>query len=169
MSRRSSGPAPTPSPSSRPSARRRIPRRRRGASSRRSARPARAPPGERSLDHTSPLPPARRRLRDRLRHIPAGPLRGVSQLGRRRQLPREPQLPRARLGEPALDVHRDARGALDPALVAHARPELRAGDRKSTRLNSSHITISYAVFCLKKKKKQQCHYKLTQKKKNKKK
>src|SRR5437773_9298328 len=24
-----------------------------------------------------------------------------------------------------------------------------AGDRKSTRLNSSHITISYAVFCLK--------------------
>src|SRR5437773_3732666 len=30
-------------------------------------------------------------------------------------------------------------------------------DRKSTRLNSSHITISYAVFCLKKKNKQQNH------------
>src|SRR5437773_5976008 len=30
-------------------------------------------------------------------------------------------------------------------------------DRKSTRLNSSHITISYAVFCLKKKKKQRDH------------
>src|SRR5256885_5637686 len=29
---------------------------------------------------------------------------------------------------------------------------LRAGDRKSTRLNSSHLVISYAVFCLKKKK-----------------
>src|SRR5471032_3613206 len=29
----------------------------------------------------------------------------------------------------------------------------RAEDRKSTRLNSSHITISYAVFCLKKKNK----------------
>src|SRR2546426_6700925 len=28
-----------------------------------------------------------------------------------------------------------------------------AGDRKSTRLNSSHLVISYAVFCLKKKKK----------------
>src|SRR5437870_6329030 len=28
-----------------------------------------------------------------------------------------------------------------------------AGDRKSTRLNSSHVAISYAVFCLKKKKK----------------
>src|SRR5437588_6824850 len=30
---------------------------------------------------------------------------------------------------------------------------LRARDRKSTRLNSSHTVISYAVFCLKKKKK----------------
>src|SRR2546426_8491748 len=29
-------------------------------------------------------------------------------------------------------------------------------DRKSTRLNSSHLVISYAVFCLKKKKKQTC-------------
>src|SRR3712207_8876568 len=32
-----------------------------------------------------------------------------------------------------------------PALIAHT------GDRKSTRLNSSHANISYAVFCLKKK------------------
>src|SRR5438045_5115684 len=38
-------------------------------------------------------------------------------------------------------LHR--RGALAPARV----------DRKSTRLNSSHLGISYAVFCLKKKKK----------------
>src|SRR5438045_7423060 len=30
-------------------------------------------------------------------------------------------------------------------------------DRKSTRLNSSHLGISYAVFCLKKKKKQRTH------------
>src|SRR5436190_22264280 len=30
-------------------------------------------------------------------------------------------------------------------------------DRKSTRLNSSHTVISYAVFCLKKKKKKQTH------------
>src|SRR5690606_41448851 len=29
-------------------------------------------------------------------------------------------------------------------------------DRKSTRLNSSHVKISYAVFCLKKKKKKEC-------------
>src|SRR5690625_471709 len=33
-----------------------------------------------------------------------------------------------------------------------ARPRL-TQDRKSTRLNSSHVAISYAVFCLKKKKK----------------
>src|SRR6476620_10111166 len=32
-------------------------------------------------------------------------------------------------------------------------PRRRGGDRKSTRLNSSHANISYAVFCLKKKKK----------------
>src|SRR3712207_8885015 len=32
------------------------------------------------------------------------------------------------------------------------------GDRKSTRLNSSHANISYAVFCLKKKKKRQARY-----------
>src|SRR5438128_4239801 len=31
--------------------------------------------------------------------------------------------------------------------------DVRPGDRKSTRLNSSHGSISYAVFCLKKKKK----------------
>src|SRR5260221_10452211 len=33
------------------------------------------------------------------------------------------------------------------------RPDDHQGDRKSTRLNSSHTVISYAVFCLKKKKK----------------
>src|SRR5690349_22936320 len=33
-------------------------------------------------------------------------------------------------------------------------------DRKSTRLNSSHVEISYAVFCLKKKKKTNTHHSL---------
>src|SRR5256885_3029950 len=33
-----------------------------------------------------------------------------------------------------------------------------AGDRKSTRLNSSHLVISYAVFCLKKKNKSNIQY-----------
>src|SRR5688572_31339694 len=40
-----------------------------------------------------------------------------------------------------------------PAMDAEKRDKLYAGDRKSTRLNSSHSQISYAVFCLKKKKK----------------
>src|SRR3712207_7694114 len=45
----------------------------------------------------------------------------------------------------------DAEGEVLVAVEAHLRlvPE----DRKSTRLNSSHANISYAVFCLKKKKK----------------
>src|SRR5690242_20933135 len=38
----------------------------------------------------------------------------------------------------------------DPAQPRHGRVERRL-DRKSTRLNSSHMSISYAVFCLKKK------------------
>src|SRR3712207_8690509 len=51
-------------------------------------------------------------------------------------------------------VDRDA-GAADlaeAAGVVGVQAELRGEDRKSTRLNSSHANISYAVFCLKKKK-----------------
>src|SRR3712207_7330391 len=44
----------------------------------------------------------------------------------------------------------------DPLQVAAPIP----GDRKSTRLNSSHANISYAVFCLKKKKKTKCTYEI---------
>src|SRR5947207_9934655 len=40
---------------------------------------------------------------------------------------------------------------------APRRTELPPLDRKSTRLNSSHTVISYAVFCLKKKKKTENH------------
>src|SRR5690606_36002157 len=53
--------------------------------------------------------------------------------------------------------------AVDVEEAAHVQPEMREHlvallglgfrtDRKSTRLNSSHVKISYAVFCLKKKK-----------------
>src|SRR2546426_3897701 len=49
------------------------------------------------------------------------------------------------------------RSSVDRAGVSQARACARLGrellDRKSTRLNSSHLVISYAVFCLKKKKK----------------
>src|SRR5437867_9508652 len=50
----------------------------------------------------------------------------------------------------------DVDGALrDAAFVVSDRLSIgrQTADRKSTRLNSSHRTISYAVFCLKKKKK----------------
>src|SRR2546430_12272512 len=48
-----------------------------------------------------------------------------------------------------------ARGAGPPGeeLAGELGPHPRTQDRKSTRLNSSHSQISYAVFCLKKKKK----------------
>src|SRR2546430_13203274 len=50
------------------------------------------------------------------------------------------------------DTHAErAIGALAPPVVADG---LSNGDRKSTRLNSSHSQISYAVFCLNKKTKQ---------------
>src|SRR5256885_2867147 len=44
-------------------------------------------------------------------------------------------------------------GALGKGLFAHGFAQaVQIVDRKSTRLNSSHLVISYAVFCLKKKK-----------------
>src|SRR5688500_19891015 len=66
-----------------------------------------------------------------------------STVGRRRQRPAA-ALARARQRSPAASVVLD---------VPHGRRRFwrRAADRKSTRLNSSHLVISYAVFCLKKK------------------
>src|SRR5256885_7386298 len=55
---------------------------------------------------------------------------------------------RERAGGLDLDVGKGVHD-LDLAVEADAF----VGDRKSTRLNSSHLVISYAVFCLKKKKK----------------
>src|SRR5256885_11278580 len=47
----------------------------------------------------------------------------------------------------------DAHSSSSARARAHRHPREAAQDRKSTRLNSSHLVISYAVFCLKKKKK----------------
>src|SRR3712207_8394534 len=67
-----------------------------------------------------------------------------------------PQSPGARLApHEQRDQQRELR-ARGQALRRRAVGELLSlglrGDRKSTRLNSSHVNISYAVFCLKKKK-----------------
>src|SRR5688572_31893908 len=50
------------------------------------------------------------------------------------------EMPRRRSGRPVIAVH-----------AIEVTPHQHLGDRKSTRLNSSHSQISYAVFCLKKK------------------
>src|SRR2546427_7398991 len=55
-----------------------------------------------------------------------------------------PEEPGQHTPRPHLDERRRPLGGEPPHAV---------GDRKSTRLNSSHSQISYAVFCLKKKKK----------------
>src|SRR5690349_6995872 len=52
----------------------------------------------------------------------------------------------------AFDSPRMALPSSSEGKGAYPRGQLRAIDRKSTRLNSSHVEISYAVFCLKKKK-----------------
>src|SRR6266496_5551994 len=52
----------------------------------------------------------------------------------------------------ALPISRAHQHRRDPPVNPH---DGRSGDRKSTRLNSSHVEISYAVFCLKKKKQEQ--------------
>src|SRR5258708_21115944 len=79
--------------------------------------------------------------------------RSVDRRARRGEEPLLPQLLR-RLGAALDDRHG---GPLQR--VRDREPRARAGDagtdRKSTRLNSSHQIISYAVFCLKKKKQYQ--------------
>src|SRR3712207_8736332 len=50
------------------------------------------------------------------------------------------------------EPHEDRHHAGDEARRRQHAVEREAEDRKSTRLNSSHANISYAVFCLKKKK-----------------
>src|SRR5256884_3261870 len=62
-----------------------------------------------------------------------------------------------------LREEREQKGAI---VTPHRQPRQRHAreqDRKSTRLNSSHGYISYAVFCLKKKKKEACTQGLSRK------
>src|SRR2546430_5869565 len=98
------------------------------------------PPPRSTLFPTTPLS---RSVADRPHHVPhpgGGPHAGG--VGQRQRVDASVHEPLGHLEHPAgLDV------PLEPV------PERgRDGDRKSTRLNSSHSQISYAVFCLKKKK-----------------
>src|SRR2546430_11602770 len=62
---------------------------------------------------------------------------------------------RSVMSPPVLAAQLDASPTLEPRSATardYSRPFAGLADRKSTRLNSSHSQISYAVFCLKKKK-----------------
>src|SRR5690349_21878377 len=61
------------------------------------------------------------------------------------------QVAQARLFDRCVDDRVAAAGDVDHR-AGQRVVERCVGDRKSTRLNSSHVEISYAVFCLKKKK-----------------
>src|SRR6266566_4812121 len=69
-----------------------------------------------------------------------------------RRRARRHEAPRGACRARAPRESRERRRARVPRRTRHAAAK-RARDRKSTRLNSSHLVISYAVFCLKKKKK----------------
>src|SRR2546426_12461491 len=62
-------------------------------------------------------------------------------------------------GQPdrSLDRNGQAEGAISKRGRWSFPQPVRERDRKSTRLNSSHLVISYAVFCLKKKKFNECN------------
>src|SRR2546430_10336235 len=68
----------------------------------------------------------------------------LAQVHRRDDLPPDEILDTIEIRELRAGRFDSGRAKIDPELVG--------GDRKSTRLNSSHSQISYAVFCLKKKK-----------------
>src|SRR5262245_65251869 len=70
---------------------------------------------------------------------------GHAYLRQKPQLDAEPELPRL--------ITRRQLGFSLSLMLALLRKKLAEQDRKSTRLNSSHLGISYAVFCLKKKNK----------------
>src|SRR5436853_7674019 len=75
-----------------------------------------------------------------------------------RRPPRSTLFPYTTLFRSAVDRSGERRRQIvrrDRLAVAPPQPERHGPDRKSTRLNSSHLGISYAVFCLKKKTQQQ--------------
>src|SRR5687768_17734131 len=100
----------------------------------------RPPPGSTLFPYTTLFRSTRRERRSRERHV-----------ARRAEAQRD-----VRVAEDVAAVRVRVREADDDRDAVGARCEqerARELDRKSTRLNSSHGYISYAVFCLKKKKK----------------
>src|SRR5690606_40951830 len=71
--------------------------------------------------------------------VPGGPLRSTR--------------PPAAITLSRIPLRPEPSGSLAPTPSSATSRTTSPGDRKSTRLNSSHVKISYAVFCLKKKNK----------------
>src|SRR5256885_13119948 len=69
-----------------------------------------------------------------------------------RRPPRSTLFPYTTLFRSVVTFHHRLLFGTDPTDAARRKLTDVGGDRKSTRLNSSHLVISYAVFCLKKKK-----------------
>src|SRR5437764_7147539 len=74
-----------------------------------------------------------------------------------RRPPRSTLFPYTTLFRSCPEVELHASSEEPRNIGSHPEERVRARDRKSTRLNSSHRCISYAVFCLKKKKKEEQH------------
>src|SRR5256885_8586906 len=72
-----------------------------------------------------------------------------------RRPPRSTLFPYTTLFRSAQTAKGDLRKRMERNYVWNRWCSQHRADRKSTRLNSSHLVISYAVFCLKKKKKNQ--------------
>src|SRR2546426_6808404 len=76
-----------------------------------------------------------------------------------RRPPRSTLFPYTTLFRSVIESQRESQGLPGRHRLCHIKSEPTPidaqPDRKSTRLNSSHLVISYAVFCLKKKKKKQ--------------
>src|SRR5690606_39396836 len=85
-------------------------------------------------------------------HLPSFPTRRSSDLGACRWVSRPSVTIRSSRRQTRSRGPLLPRRLLPACLIGTLRATTRdAGDRKSTRLNSSHVKISYAVFCLKKK------------------
>src|SRR5262245_63849640 len=101
---------------------------------------------------TSPLFPYTTLFRSWISRFDTRPTDGQSRIfAPRLASPENAAQPR----QPVREARRLHRGEAQPRVPL---------DRKSTRLNSSHLGISYAVFCLKKKKKKQTNQRPTKKK-----
>src|SRR5437899_9816848 len=89
-----------------------------------------------------------------IRRPPRSPLFPYTTLFRSVQAPRGDRHHQAYRARQGVRLHCSGRGVGGRVLPPLAAGAERADtlDRKSTRLNSSHLGISYAVFCLKKKK-----------------